>query len=167
MTKLRCVQIYLLRHGIAEEGGAGVPDSERALTPEGKKRLREAMKTAARAGVVPSLILSSPYRRALESARIAADELGYKDEILRTKALIPSASTSDAWQEIRLHRDAASLFLVGHEPLFGLLAAYLLGTPETQIDFKKGALFAVDLRSAGVRPQGVLKWMLTQRLAGG
>jgi phosphohistidine phosphatase len=167
MTKLGSVQIYLLRHGIAEDGGAGVPDSERALTPEGKKRLREVMKVAAHAGVSPSLILSSPYRRALETARIVADELGYKDEVLRTKALIPSASATDAWQEIRLHRDASSLLLVGHEPLFGLLAAYLLGTPETQIDFKKGALFAVDLPAAGARPRGVLKWMLTSRLAGG
>ena len=124
MTNLITVIIYLLRHGIAEEGGAGVPDSERALTPEGKKRLREVMKVAARAGVSPSLILSSPYRRAIESARIAAEELGYKDEVLRTKALIPSASPTDAWQEIRLHRDCSSMLLAGHEPLFGALAAY-------------------------------------------
>jgi phosphohistidine phosphatase len=160
------MQIYLLRHGIAEEGGDGTPDSERALTQEGKKKLREVLKVAAGSDVSPSLILSSPLRRALETARVAADELGYKSDILRTQALLPSAAPNDVWQEIRAHRDESALLLVGHEPLFGQLAAYLLGTPETQIDFKKGALLAVDLRQAGSRPRGVLKWMLTPKLAG-
>ena len=41
--KLERVQIYLLRHGIAEEGGDGTPDSERAITQEGKKKLREVL----------------------------------------------------------------------------------------------------------------------------
>jgi phosphohistidine phosphatase len=156
----------LLRHGIAEEGGAGLPDSERALTAEGKKKLRDVLKIAAGSDVSPSLILSSPYRRALETARIAADELGYKSDVLRTRALLPSASPHDAWQEIRTHRDEPALLLVGHEPLFGLLAAYLLGTAETQVDFKKGALFACEIPQAGARPRGVLKWMITPKLAG-
>ncbi len=157
------MQIYLLRHGIADDS---IPDSERALTQEGRKKLRDVVKVAARSDVSPSLILSSPYRRALESARIAADELGYKGDILRTQALLPSAPPDDAWQEIRTHRDETAVLLVGHDPLFGQLAAYLLGTPETQVDFKKGALFAAELQQAGTRPRGVLKWMLTPKLAG-
>ncbi len=159
------MEIYLLRHGIAEDG-AGIPDADRALTQEGKRKLRDVLKAAARSDVSPSLIVSSPLRRALETARIAADELGYKKDILRTQALLPSASPNDVWQEMRAHRDESAVMLVGHEPLFGQLAAYLLGTPEVLVDFKKGALFAVDMQQAGLRPRGVLKWMLTPKLAG-
>ena len=159
------MQIYLLRHGIAEDGG-GKPDPDRALTQEGKRKLREVLRVAARAGIAPALIVSSPYRRALETAQIAAEELGYKDEILRTQALIPSATTVAAWDEIRLHLDRASILLAGHEPLFGLLGAYLLGAPEAQIDFKKGALMAIEMPPGRSRPRGVLKWLLTPKLAG-
>lgn len=161
------MQIYLLRHGIAEEGGAGLPDSERALTAEGKKRLREVVGRTASTGVSPDLILSSPYRRAMETARIAAELFRHKHEILSTQALIPPSAPSDVWQEIRIHKDSASLLLVGHEPLFGMLAAYLLGTPELQVDFKKGAIVAIELSEVGLRPRGILKWMLTPKLASG
>jgi phosphohistidine phosphatase len=64
------VQIYLLRHGIAENT---TPDSERALTPEGREKLRRVLARARAADVALSLILSSPYRRAIETAEIAAE----------------------------------------------------------------------------------------------
>ena len=157
--------IYLLRHGIAEDATGTQSDSERALTPEGKKKLREVLRTASRAGVTAALILSSPYRRALETAKLAADELGYKYDILTTQALLPGAAAHQSWEEIRVHRDSESLLLAGHEPLFSSLAAYLLGTPEAQIDFKKGALLCIEVPSVGARPRGILKWMLTPKLA--
>jgi phosphohistidine phosphatase SixA len=49
------VEIYLLRHGIAEDGH---PDADRALTAEGKEKLRKVLK---RSDAKVSLILSSPY----------------------------------------------------------------------------------------------------------
>jgi phosphohistidine phosphatase len=159
------VLIYLLRHGIAEDATGTQSDSERALTPEGKKKVREVLRTASRTGVTAALILSSPYRRALETAKLAADELGYKDDILTTQALLPGAAPHQAWEEIRVHRESESLLLAGHEPLFSSLAAYLLGTPEAQIDFKKGALLCIEVPSVGARPRGILKWMLTPKLA--
>ena len=58
------MEIYVLRHGIAEEPKAGAPDSARALTDTGRERLRAVLEHAHEAGVKPSLILTSPYRRA-------------------------------------------------------------------------------------------------------
>jgi phosphohistidine phosphatase len=55
--------------------------------------------------------------------------------------------------------------LVGHDPLFGQLAGYLLGTPELQIDFKKGAVLRIDFDSFGPKPRGILRWFLTPKLA--
>ena len=66
------MKIYILRHGIAEEAQGNQPDSERALTAEGKKKLRSVLRTAAAADVAPSLILTSPLRRAVQTAQIAA-----------------------------------------------------------------------------------------------
>ena len=79
------MEIYILRHGVAEEPQTGQPDSERALTSDGRKKLRNVLRTAAAAGVAPSLILTSPYKRALQTAQLAAEILDYKGELLRTK----------------------------------------------------------------------------------
>ena len=158
------MQIFLLRHGIAEDTAAG-GDPERQLTAEGRQKVKEVIKTAARAGVSPDLCLSSPYRRAIETARIAAEVLKYKGPLLETSVLTPSSDVRSVWEEIRVHRDAASLLLVGHDPLFSRLAGYLLGVPELNVDFKKGALLAIDIPSFGAQPRGILRWMLTARLA--
>ncbi len=157
------MDIYLLRHGIAEDHAAS--DADRDLTDEGRQKVREVMTVARRAGVQQALILSSPYRRALATARIAAEVLGSKAQIVRTQALTPDSDVQTAWEEVRIHREERSLLLVGHEPLFSTLAAFLLGVSELSVDFKKGALVAIGMPGFSAVPHGILKWMLTARLA--
>jgi len=159
------MEIYLQRHGIAEWERTGLRDADRALTKEGIARLKAILKLARQARVTPSLILTSPYRRALETAELAAEILGYQGELVHSNALTPMADPNDAWEEIRLHRDLACLYLAGHEPLFSRLTAHLLGTPSMQVDFKKGALARIDMDRFGAQPGGVLKWMLVSKLA--
>lgn len=159
------MQVYLLRHGIAEEGRVGISDADRSLTSEGRQKLRDVLRLAAKADVEPSLILTSPLRRAVQTAEIARDVFKYKREILRTKALLPGATTDQVWEEIRVHRDEAQLLLVGHDPLFSHLGGYLLGTPNLKIDFKKGALLRADFENYPAQPHGILRWFLTVKLA--
>jgi phosphohistidine phosphatase len=161
------MKIYILRHGIAEDEHPGQPDSGRALTAEGKKKLRSVLGVAKAAGVEPSLILSSPYKRAIQTAQLAAEVLNYKGELLETRTLEPGSNPQSVWEEIRTHKDESAILLSGHEPLFGKLAAYLLNCPSLQIDFKKGALLHVEIDRFIAEPNGVLKWMLTSKLAGG
>jgi phosphohistidine phosphatase len=123
------------------------------------------MKRAQSAGVSPSLIISSPYKRALETAEIAASELDYKGKIQRSGTLIPDSSPPSVWSEIREHRNESALLLAGHEPLFSQTVAFLLGSTQEMIEFKKAALVRIDIHSFGPQPQGVLQWMLTAKLA--
>jgi phosphohistidine phosphatase len=159
------MQIYLLRHGIAEDPKPGQRDADRALTPEGKKRLRAIVKRARAADVTPGLILTSPLRRAVESAQIAAAVLEYKGDLLRTKALMPESSPEAVWEEIRVHKTEEQLLLAGHEPLFSSATAYLLNAPSLVVDFKKGALIRIDVEQLSAHPRGVLRWMLASKLA--
>lgn len=158
------MQLYLLRHGIAQENSASGNDRDRALTSEGRRKLRQVLEAAAEAGVQPALLLSSPLKRALQTAEIAQTVLECKNELLPTKALVPDATVEQVWEEIRAHRDEPSLMLVGHNPLFTELAAYLLGSKEIQIDFKKGALLRIDIESFPAQPKGLLRWYLTPKL---
>ena len=77
------------------------PDAGRALTDEGRKKVAEVVKAARRAGVEPSLIVSSPYVRAVETAQIAAEGFEYKGDIVRTEALVPHGSPEKVWAELR------------------------------------------------------------------
>jgi phosphohistidine phosphatase len=159
------MEIYILRHGIAQDGRPGHPDSERALTPEGRTRLRAVLRRAREAGAAPSLVLSSPYRRALQTAEEAVEVLGCRNVIEQVPALEPDGSAGKVWDEIRAHRQEPAVLLSGHEPLLSIVVAYLLGAPALLVDMKKAALVRVDCDSFGPQPHGVLKWMLTPRLA--
>ncbi len=161
------MEIYILRHAIAEERRPGRPDEKRALTEEGRRKLRPVLSLARAAGVAPSLILTSPYVRAVQTAEIAAEVLGYKGTIVRTASLIPGSLPEAAWREIRDRRDEQAILLAGHEPLLSALAGYLLGDPELAIDFRKGALLRLDIDVSQREPQGSLQWLLTPRLAAG
>lgn len=159
-----CLQVYLLRHGIAEDGKPGTADRDRALTAEGKRKLREVLRVAKAAEVRPEIILSSPYKRAKETAVIAAELLGHKGEIIYSNALVPSGDPAEVWTEIRSLR-AAQILLSSHEPLCSRLAAFLLNAPSLDIDYKKGALARISIPTMGPAPRGVLEWLLTAKLA--
>jgi phosphohistidine phosphatase len=157
------MEIYLLRHGIAEDAKAGHPDSSRALTDEGRKKTAEVVKAARRAGVAPALIISSPYVRAVETAEIAAEGFGNKRGIVRTETLVPHGLPENVWSELRDYRDEESVLLAGHEPLMGHLAAYLLASPALRIEVKKSALIRIDVGALGHTPHGTLRWLITPK----
>ena len=160
------MEIYLLRHGEAEES-LRIPDAERSLTSAGRRKLGDVLLRARQGGAAPALILSSPLRRAMETAELAAGILGTRESVQKSNALIPEAAPAEVWGEIRVHRDAERLLLTGHEPLLSQAAAYLIGAPSAQIEMRKGSLARIDVDPFSPEPRGVLLWLLTAELSAG
>jgi phosphohistidine phosphatase len=160
------MELYILRHAIADSGQAGQPDSERALTTEGRQKVKQVLRRAAAAKVQPDLILSSPYRRALGTAQIAAKELEVSEKIIQTRALTPERTPEEVWDEIRSHKESDELMIVGHEPLLSACVAHFLDAPTLLVEMKKGAIAKVTLDRFGAQPRGILRWLLTAKLAG-
>lgn len=157
------MEVYILRHGQAEDARGG-PDSERALTTGGREMVGVVSERARQGGASPTLVLCSPFKRALETAEIAAKALEYSAEIVRTNALTPSGSPEDVWGELRSRPNEHGVLLVGHEPLLGSLVAHLLGSPALQTLIVPAALLAIDLGKVSGTPRGVLRWMIDPSL---
>jgi phosphohistidine phosphatase len=158
------MELYLFRHGIAEDAPAGRSDSSRSLTDEGRERSAAVARMARNSGVAPSLIASSPYVRAVQTAEVAAKEFNWHGELLRLPSLVPHGTPEAVWSDIRDLRDEPSVLLAGHEPLMGHLAAYLLNAPNLIVDMKKSAMLRIDLPALGPAPRGVLRWMILPKL---
>lgn len=157
--------IYVLRHGIAEDAKQGESDSSRALTSEGRKKLAFVLERAQKAGACPSIILTSPYLRAKQTARMAAQAFNRENYVVETSALIPSGSPELVWDEISEYRSESQVMVVGHEPLLSELVSFLLAAPGLRVDMRKAAMVAISLESLRGGPRGVLQWMLTTKLA--
>jgi phosphohistidine phosphatase len=158
--------VYVLRHGIAEEARPGDPDAARALTVEGRKKLAAVLERAKKAGAAPTVILSSPYVRAKQTARMAAQTFDCEGSVVETSALVPSGSPETVWDEVSEYRSEEQLMVVGHEPLLGELVSYLLDSPSLRVDMRKATMVAISLGGLRGAPRGVLQWMVTPRLAG-
>lgn len=158
------MRVYLLRHGIAEERAASGRDEDRNLTQEGIAVLQNVLLLARRADVRPSLILSSPYTRASQTAGIAARILEYSGEILQSSNLQPNLPPSGVWDELQNHRDEESVLVVAHEPLLPSTVAWFLGSTREMIRFAPATLVCVDFELIRAEPTGVLRWMIAPEL---
>lgn len=157
------MEIYILRHGEAEPRGPGVVEENRALTKRGHRDVRRVVEQL-RDVMDPELILTSPLRRARETAE-EAHPAWPRAKVEQTDLLKPEAQPAALWKDLQKRKPGA-VVLVGHEPNLGHLVSYLLGA-SIALDFKKGAMVRLDVEAEGKSPRAVLKWMLTPKLARG
>lgn len=155
------MELYILRHGLAESNSVSGRDSDRRLTPEGAEQVRRQMTRAREMGVSPEAIFSSPYVRALETARIVAELLGYQSEIVKTSALEPDAPPGavweDVWQEVRGF--SKQVMLVSHEPLVSATVAWMTGVSR-EAQFSTAALARLDIEPVTPVPRAHLRWIV-------
>src|SRR5262245_20782017 len=85
--------LYLVRHAIAAERGDKWPDdAERPLTHEGIARMRQVVKGLVELDAEIDLVLSSPLRRAMQTAEIVAAGFGPTPDIVTVPALAPGGA---------------------------------------------------------------------------
>ena len=158
------VELYLIRHGIAEERGPKWPDdSKRPLTGKGITALKQEAKALAALGISFDLIISSPLTRTRQTANVFAEHLPEKPAVELSDSLTPAGTPSAVIQEMARHSRKARIALVGHEPNIGELAARLIGA-RSPIEFKKGAICRIDLEALPPKAPGMLRWFLPPRI---
>ena len=138
------MQLYLLRHAEAEEDPTN--DEQRALTAKGEKQVRKVGRFCLSHSVIPDIILSSPLRRAEETARIFARELDVPNIVQLEGFLRPGMTAKSTLSGLEKYLEKASVLLVGHEPDFSNLAGALIGGHSESVHFRKATLLNVSLQ---------------------
>ena len=118
------MDLFFLRHGEAEPRAAS--DAERRLTPAGESDVLGVIESRRAELATVELIVTSPYRRALQTAKIAAQALDFDRELLVTEQLEPGADPQALFHFIDA-LDAKSILLVTHQPLVGNVLSLLSG----------------------------------------
>jgi phosphohistidine phosphatase len=152
----------MLRHGPAESRAEWTgPEPERPLTERGIKVTRRVAERIDTLDLKLDAIVTSPYSRALETARIVTDVLD-ADEILHTdEGLEPERfSRGELPRIFSDHPDAEALMLVGHEPTMSRVTADIVGGG--RIRLRKSGLIRIDLADPAML-QGELAWLLAPK----
>jgi phosphohistidine phosphatase len=149
--------LYLIRHGIAvdREDPNCPPDTDRPLTPKGMKRSHSAALGLHALDVKPNAVLTSPWLRALQTAEIFCETIGYPPKkIIRSDALKGTSAPSDLLRELQAMK-AKVVLCFGHEPHLHLVISHVLHTNAKITELKKAGLALLELERISP-PQGRL-----------
>lgn len=154
--------LYLMRHGIAiDRDDPGCPDEfERFLTDKGIKKTRQAARGLAKLGVAPTRVLTSPLVRAVQTAQIAAEELGVPTKHIEQLELLIYGQPPLALLRNLRNYDDDQILCCGHAPHLDEVIAAAVGAPRPFTELKKAGTACIDLESIHP-PRGIVSWVLT------
>ena len=150
-------QLWFLRHGEAEPHDAR-PDVDRRLTERGEEQARAAGRALAALEIAFQLVLTSPRIRALDTARLACQEL--EDDFVVDGSLSSEFAIDEALALAAGAGEDKRVLFVGHDPDFTQVVRDLTGA---RIDLKKGAVAGV--RMTGSRSGELLVLLRPRELA--
>ncbi|GBE91206.1 phosphohistidine phosphatase SixA [Nostoc cycadae] len=145
------MELYLIRHGIAQEKQAGIKDEERELTKEGRQKTEKVAQRLLHLNFKFDLIVTSPLVRAHQTAEILI-ATGLSSQLEESTHLAPGGHLSSwlvYWLESKNYSSNTRLALVGHEPDLSSWAEILLwGEIKGCLVLKKAGMIGVKLPEA-------------------
>lgn len=158
------MDLYFLRHASAGQAGSDrKKDMKRPLDDEGVLQARYIGHLLSQLEVQLDAIISSPLKRATQTASVAANEIAFEGKIELNDALRPEAKFEEFLQMLKRHGKADALMVVGHNPNMSEFLGRLLGSGEAAlgIDMKKGAVAKVEMQGKSA----VMMWLITPKIA--
>jgi phosphohistidine phosphatase len=153
--------VLLMRHAKSDRP-AGVADVDRPLADRGRSDAAAVGAMLAGLDPRPSVAITSPARRAAETARITIDAAGW-DLVPTVDPDLYYGGVDDVLAAVRAAR-AETCLVVGHEPTWSATVAALSGA---SVHMVTAAVAAIEVPAGAERGRGALLWMLIPRLLGG
>ena len=157
------MNLYLMRHA-----NAGIPresaklDAKRGLIAEGKEQCMVMGRILGALKVQPDIIVSSPLKRALQTAQFVGNELGYEGKVEVSAALDLNATYADFQKLLDKYADRQDLLVVGHNPsLFQFLGRLITGNGGAGVRMRKGSVARIDME----KHPPLLQWLIDPRMA--
>lgn len=138
------MELYLLRHADADT--IAERDEDRPLSEKGQDQARKVARFCEAHHLDRMRVLTSPVLRALQTAEIVSRHLGAK--IVVAPWLACGMRPNAALEGLREYAREDAVMIVGHEPDFSGLVAFLLGLPSGEhIEIRKASLTRLTLHA--------------------
>lgn len=155
------MEIILLRHGKAEAHNHPEGDGARALVEKGIEQSKRAGLYLRAAGLLPEIVLTSPLTRAKQTAEYFCQAAGIPGPVIQS--WIACGMHPDvALRELCGFQEFKRVCLVGHEPDFSSLIAWITNGEGGAVEVRKGALAFFEIRPPS--RAGILRFVIPQRM---
>jgi phosphohistidine phosphatase len=158
------MDVYFLRHASAGQSkGNDKQDEKRPLDDQGIDQASLMGRVLAAMDVRFDTIVSSPLKRAIQTASLVANEIGFEQPIVQHDALRPDASFDEFQELLKSLSGKDCIMVVGHNPTQSEFLSLLVsggGSPDG-IELRKGAIAKVEIKQS----RGLLQWLATPKMA--
>ena len=155
--------LYLMRHANAgTPRGNPILDSKRSLVKEGKEQCMLMARVLVALKAPIDTIVSSPLKRALQTAQLVGTELGFDGKVEISPGLGLNASFADFQNMLVKYAGRDGVLAVGHNPnIFQFLGRVITGNGGASVRMRKGSIARIDMERHPPR----LQWLLDPRSA--
>jgi phosphohistidine phosphatase len=156
--------VYFLRHASAGEPFTNPKkDEKRALDRGGIEQCGYVGRALAALDVHVDMMVSSPLKRAAQTASLVGNELSYEGKLQFEDALRPTASFADFRKLLDKYSKYEAIMVVGHNPSLAEFTGRCISATgcEAAVELKKGAVAKVEMG----RNSAVLQWCVTPKIA--
>jgi phosphohistidine phosphatase len=157
------MNLYLMRHA-----DAGVSrdnpelDAKRGLIKEGKEQCMLMARMLSALRVQVDVIVSSPLKRALQTAQFVGTELGYEAKVEVSTALGLDSDYIAFQNLLDKYADREGVLMVGHNPnIFKFLGRIITGNGGAGVRMRKGSVARIDMS----KHPPLLQWLVDPRMA--
>lgn len=155
--------IYFVRHASAGQRKLNSKkDEKRPLDSDGVHQCTQMGRVLASMDVTVDAVISSPLKRATQTASLVANELGYEGKLHIENALRPEAKYDQFRDMLRKYPHADAVMVVGHNPNFSEFLGQIIADNGSHalVDMKKGSVAKVERE----QKKFVLHWLITPRV---
>jgi phosphohistidine phosphatase len=156
--------LYFLRHASAGKAESNPSkDERRPLDEDGILQARYIGRMLANLDIQVEHIVSSPLKRALQTASLVANELAFETAVETDAALRPDAELEQFHALVSRLGKYASVMVVGHNPSLTEFLGKTIGggASPALVELKKGAVAKVEMTGR----RGSLHWLVTPKIA--
>jgi phosphohistidine phosphatase len=155
--------LYFLRHASAGKSMINPKkDEHRPLDEDGILQCRYVGRLLANMDVQVDQIITSPLKRARQTASLVANELAFETSLQVDDALRPGAEFQQFQALLARYGKYDAIMVVGHNPSFTeFLSKTIVRTGAAQVEFKKGSVAKVEMHGR----TGILDWLITPKIA--
>jgi phosphohistidine phosphatase len=156
--------VYFLRHASAGQHKANPEkDERRPLDDDGIRQAHDVGRALAALDVQLDAVLSSPLKRATQTASLVANETGFEGKLEIVDGLRPDAAYPAFQALVRKHETQDAIMVVGHNPSLSEFLSMMVsgGTNKETAELRKGAVAKVEVTG---RRSATLQWCLTPKV---
>ena len=166
------LDLYLLRHGDAGKRmavAAGGNTGDVPLTTVGREEIAIIARSVKALNLRFSAIVTSPLKRAVQTAKIIAKVLAIENRISVWNDLVPEGNRSKLYNKLNQYTRDSSVLMIGHEPYLSNIMYDLIFQKNRvnqlgRISLKKAGLAKIRVISLTPNVSGELRWLLTPRI---